>query len=179
MSRIAPVVPEDVDAATGSTLTQLKVKLGKVPNGLATLAHSAVALEGYLALSKILSRGRLNARQREIVALAIAQANECQYCLSFHTASSTKAGLSPVDILDARAAQNDDPFEHAVAAFAVKVVQLRGLVPETDFAAARQSGLDHDLMLEIVANVALQTLMNYSNRLADTDIDFPVVQVQL
>jgi hypothetical protein len=32
-------------------------------------------------------------------------------------------------------------------------------------------------MLEIVANVALQTLTNYSNRLADTAIDSPVVEV--
>ena len=34
-------------------------------------------------------------------------------------------------------------------------------------------------MLEVVANVALHTLTNYSNRLADTEIDFPVVQVNL
>jgi hypothetical protein len=34
-------------------------------------------------------------------------------------------------------------------------------------------------MLEIVANVALDTLTNYSTRLANTEIDFPVVQVEL
>jgi hypothetical protein len=33
-------------------------------------------------------------------------------------------------------------------------------------------------MLEVVANVALNTLTNYANRLADTAIDFPVVQVE-
>jgi uncharacterized membrane protein YkgB len=31
MSPIAPVIPEDVDAETGSTLSQLEVKLGRVP----------------------------------------------------------------------------------------------------------------------------------------------------
>jgi hypothetical protein len=34
-------------------------------------------------------------------------------------------------------------------------------------------------MLEIIAVIALGTLTNYANRLADTDIDFPAVQVQL
>jgi uncharacterized membrane protein YkgB len=33
MSPIAPVIPEDVDAVTGSTLSQLEVKLGRVPIG--------------------------------------------------------------------------------------------------------------------------------------------------
>jgi hypothetical protein len=32
-------------------------------------------------------------------------------------------------------------------------------------------------MLEIIANVALNTLTNYANRLADTEIDSPVVEV--
>ena len=31
MSPIAPVIPEDVDAATGSTLSPLEVKLGRAP----------------------------------------------------------------------------------------------------------------------------------------------------
>jgi hypothetical protein len=35
---------DDLDAATGSTSLRLKVKPGKVPNGLAARAHSAVAL---------------------------------------------------------------------------------------------------------------------------------------
>ncbi|WP_211256417.1 carboxymuconolactone decarboxylase family protein [Edaphobacter aggregans] len=51
-------------------------------------SQSPVALDGYLSLTKALSRGRLSARQREILALAIAQENECQYWLSAHTASS-------------------------------------------------------------------------------------------
>jgi len=33
--------------------------------------------------------------------------------------------------------------------------------------------------MEIVANIALMTVTNYSNRLADPAIDFPVVQTQL
>jgi hypothetical protein len=33
------------------------------------------------------------------------------------------------------------------------------------------------LMLEIAANIALHTLTNYANRLADTEIDSPVVEV--
>ncbi|RZU39279.1 carboxymuconolactone decarboxylase family protein [Edaphobacter modestus] len=179
MPRIAPVAASNADAKVASTLAQVKANLGKVPNALATLANAPVALDGYLSLSKALSRGRLTPRQREVLALAIAQANECQYCLSIHTASSKAVGLNPTDTLKARAGNSDDPFERALASFAKKVVQQRGLVSDQGVATAREAGIDDGLMLEVVANVALHTLTNYSNRLVDTEIDFPVVQVNL
>jgi hypothetical protein len=33
--------------------------------------------------------------------------------------------------------------------------------------------------MEIIANVVLNTFTNYVNEVADTEIDFPVVQVKL
>jgi uncharacterized peroxidase-related enzyme len=179
MSRIAPVVLSNTDAKVAVTLSQLKANGGEVKNIFSTLANAPVALDGYLALSKVLSRGRLTARQREILALAIAQENECQYCLSAHTALSKAAGLSTVDVFKAREGSSDDPFEHALASFAKNVIRQRGLVSDRDLDSARKVGIDDGLMLEIVANVALNTLTNYSNRLADPEIDFPVVQVEL
>jgi len=77
MSRIALVVPANTDTKVAATLSQMKTSLGGVPNVFALLANAPVALDGYLSLSKALSRGRLTARQREILALAIAQENEC------------------------------------------------------------------------------------------------------
>ena len=50
-----------------------EARLGKVPHVFATLANAPVALEGYLSLSNALSRGRLTAHEREILALAVVQ----------------------------------------------------------------------------------------------------------
>ena len=179
MSRIAPVVPSNTDAKVAATLSQLKASLGKVPNLFITLANAPVALDGYLALSKTLSRGRLTARQREILALAIAHENECQYCLSAHTALAEAVGVSASEALKARLGKSDDPFERALASFAKDVVRHRGLVPDQGLELAQKAGIDDGLMLEIVANVAAHTLTNYANRLADTEIDTPVVEVSL
>ncbi len=177
MSRIAPVGSPKSYTKVAATRSQVKASLGKVPNSLATLENAPVALDGYLSLSKTLSRGDLSARQREILALAIAQENECQYCLSAHTATSKDVGLSMADARKARAGRSDDPFERALASFAKNIVRHRGLVSDQDFEIARRAGIDDSLMLEIVANVALNTLTNYANRLADPEIDFPIVQV--
>lgn len=177
MSRIAPVVPDNTATKVAVTLSQIKASLGSVPNVFALLANAPVALDGYLSLSKALSRGRLTARQREILALAIAQENECQYCLSAHTALAEAAGISETDTLKARFGKSDDPFELALTSFAKNVVRQRGLVSDWDLDLGRKAGIDDGLALEIVANVALNTLTNYANRLADTEIDSPVVEV--
>ena len=177
MSRIAPVVPANTDPKVAATLSQIKANLGNVPNVFALLANAPVALNGYLSLSKALSRGRLTARQREILALATAQENECQYCLSAHTALAEAVGLSETDTLKARFGNSDDPFERALTSFVKNIVRQRGLVSGQDLGLARKSGIDDGLMLEIVANVALHTLTNYANRLADTEIDAPLVEV--
>jgi uncharacterized peroxidase-related enzyme len=177
MSRIAPVVPANTETKVAATLSQIKANLGHVPNLFALLANAPVALDGYLSLSKALSRGRLTVRQREILALAIAQENECQYCLSAHTALAEAAGLSATDALKARFGKSDDPFECALTSFVKNVVRQRGLVSDRDLDLARKAGIDDGLMLEIVANVALNTLTNYANRLADTEIDSPVVEM--
>jgi len=179
MSRIAPVISSQVDARAATTLTQVKASIGMVPNLFATLAHAPVALDGFLSLSKTLSRGRLSARHREILALAVGQENGCQYCLSAHTASAKSAGVSEADALKARGGDGEDPFERALASFAKKVVRQRGHVADEDVENARQAGIDDGLMMEIVAHVALNTLSNYANELAGTEIDFPVVEAKL
>lgn len=179
MSRIAPMVSSNADAKVFTTLSQVKASLGMIPNLFATLAHAPVALDGYLSLSKMLSRGRLSARQREIVALAVGQENACQYCLSAHTALAKAAGVSEANALKARAGGGEDPFEYALASFAKKLVHQRGHISDDDIDDARKAGMDDGLMMEVVANIAANTFTNYANELAGTEIDFPVVEVNL
>ncbi|SEG43495.1 uncharacterized peroxidase-related enzyme [Bryocella elongata] len=179
MPRISPVTAPEPDSPIAALLAQIKARSGKVIKAYATMAQSPVALEGYLAFSAALQKGRLTARQREILALLISQSNECQYCLSVHSTTARMAGLTPGQIRQARTASSDDPLENAIATFALKAMQQRGQVSDADMAAAREAGVDDGLMIEIIANIALMTMTNYANRLADPVIDFPVVQVQL
>jgi len=150
-----------------------------VPNLFATMANAPVALDGFLSLSKALSRGRLTARQREIVALAVGQENECRYCLSAHTASSKGVGLDDAGALKVRNGGGDDPFERALASFAKAVVRQRGHVLDKELESARKVGIDDGLVMEIIAGVALNTFTNYVNEVAGTEIDFPLVEVKL
>lgn len=177
MPTIRPLNFSDADPKTAATLNAVKAKLGGIPNLLATLANAPVAFNGYLQLSETLGGGRLSARQREIVALATAQENACQYCLSAHTMMAKGAGLSEAEIRQARAGAGSDATDAAIAGFAQQVVRQRGRLEASAVANAHARGLDDGLILEIIANVALSVLSNYTNHVAATEIDFPKVDL--
>ena len=119
----------------------------------------------------------LTAAQREIVALAVAQYNSCHYCLSAHTLLGKGAGLSPEAIRAARLGKGQDPLDDAIATLALRIVETRGQVSDSDLSAARLAGLDDARIVEIVGNVAHNVLTNFMNNVAQTKIDFPVVDV--
>ncbi len=179
MALINPVQLESAESAVAEKLKAVQAKIGRVPNVVATLANSPVALGQYLASSEALGKGRLNQRQREIIALQIAQINQCQYCLSAHTAIGAGAGLTEKDIRDARSGILSDSFENAIATIAAKLVHQKGFLTKEDLAEAGQSGIDHSLVIEIIANVVHNTLTNYTNHVAQTDIDFPTVSLTI
>ena len=84
MPQIHPLSIEQADPDSAQKLASMKAKIGRVPNVVATLANSPAALNLYLASSHALSGGRLSPRQREIIALAIGQLNQCHYLSLIH-----------------------------------------------------------------------------------------------
>jgi uncharacterized peroxidase-related enzyme len=157
----------------------VKAKLGMVPNLLATLARSPVALNAYLGLSGTVSAGSFSAAQQEVIALAVGQANGCHYCLSAHTMLGAKAGLSENAILDARQGCGANPLNAALATLSRQITEQRGVLADTDLDAARAAGLNDSQLLEVVAVVVLNLLTNYTNHIAATEIDFPQVALEL
>ena len=71
MPNLKPMAPATADAGIAASLAAVKAKLGSVPNMFLTLANTPVALNGYLHLSAATATGKLNAKQREAIALAI------------------------------------------------------------------------------------------------------------
>ena len=179
MPRIAPVDAATAGAETAATLGAIKTKVGMIPNLHATFANAPAVLKGYLGFSDALSGGLLTAKQRGIIALAVAQVNQCHYCLSAHTLIGKGAGLSPDAIRAARKGTGADAADAAIATLAVRLVETRGQLSDADLVEARNAGIDDARIVEVVANVALNVLTNFTNNVAATDIDFPVVELAL
>ncbi len=176
MATILPLDPTQTTPEVASILQAAKAKLGRVPNLFLTLATSPVALKTYLGASETLGAGRLDSRQREVIALAVAEANGCDYCLAAHSAIGKMVGLDADTLLQARVGVPSDRRQAALTAFARAVVRERGRVSHLDVQAAREAGLDDQDLLEVVANVAVNILTNYTNHVAGTEVDFPKVE---
>ena len=145
-------------------------------NFLHLLANSPAALQGYLACAGALSQGQLTPRQRELLALAIAEINGAKYCLSAHYALARKLGLDDNEIRAARRATSADRQTHAMLRFAQSVALQRGEISDADFQSLRLAGFTDSLIAEIVSNIALNIFTNYFNCVARTEVDFPVLK---
>ncbi|CAH0213949.1 carboxymuconolactone decarboxylase family protein [Roseomonas sp. CECT 9278] len=175
MSRIpTPATIADAPAATHPQLNAVQQQLGSVPNLFRLLASSPATLSGYLGLSGALGKGALDARTRERIALAVAEINGCDYCLAAHSyIGANLVKLDTAEIAAARAGRSADAKANAALRFAVAVTQARGNVGAADLDAVRAAGWSDAEILEIVAHVALNTLTNYVNQVAGTEVDFP------
>jgi len=175
VSRIAIPAREDSAEKSQPLLDAVEKQLGVVPNLFRLIGNSPAALEGYLGLNGALGR-TLDAKTRERIALAIAQANGCDYCLSAHAYLGLNlAKIDDAEIALNRAGHSGDAKADAAVVFARKVLDTRGRVSDADLAAVRLAGFTEAQVIEIVAAVALNVLTNYVNNVAETDIDFPVV----
>ena len=175
MSRLTIPAREDAPAKSQPLLDAVEKQLGVVPNLFRLVGNSPAALEGYLGLNGALSR-TLDAKTRERIALAIAQANGCDYCLSAHSYLGLNlAKIDETEIALNRAGHSGDAKADAAVVFARKVLDARGKVSDADIAAVRLAGFTEAQVIEITAAVALNVLTNYINNVAGTDIDFPVV----
>lgn len=178
MSRIpTPATVEAAPAAAQLHLQAVRQQLGLVPNLFRLVANSPAALEGYLGMSGALAKGSLPAQTRERIALAVAQINDCGYCLAAHSyLGKNLAKLSDAEIATNRHGGSLDPKADAAVRFAAEVVRARGHVSDTDVRAVRMAGYDDAQIVEIVQHVALNTWTNYINVVAKTAIDFPEVE---
>ena len=157
-------------------LESVKKQLGVAPNLFRLIANSPAALEGHLDLSAALGKGTLPAATGERIALAVAEINGCDYCLSEHAYfGKSRAKLDDAEVAANRDGRSHDRKADAAVKFAVKVARDRGHINEADLRAVKAAGYDDGQVIEIVQHVALNVWTNYVTLVAQTDIDFPLV----
>jgi uncharacterized peroxidase-related enzyme len=173
MSRLNQIAPESATGKAKELLDAVNARLGLVPNMTRAMANAPAVLNGYLQFSAALGHGNLPAKTRELIALTVAQANGCEYCLAAHTAIGKMAGLTAEQIRDSRQGHAVDPKVDALIRFARMVAKAKGRVSDGELKAIREAGFDDGAIAEVVAHVALSVFTNYFNNLVETDIDFP------
>ena len=81
-------------------LSAAQQKLGFIPNMMAVLAESPVALEGHQVVQGALATSSLSTAEQHFLALAISVDNGCTYCVPAYSMMAAKSG-TPQQAVDA------------------------------------------------------------------------------
>ncbi len=176
-TRLTALDPAQATGKAKELLDAVQATLGLTPDMTRTMAQSPAVLQGCLGLSGALGHGTLTAKVREQIALTVGEAGHCQYCVSAHTAIGQMVGLNAGDILASREAHGNDAKTTAALMFASLLVQSRGQVTDAEVNAVRAAGYTEGEAGEIVANVTLNLFTSYFNHVAQTEADFPKVEL--
>ncbi|WP_410471735.1 carboxymuconolactone decarboxylase family protein [Faucicola mancuniensis] len=146
---------------------------GFIPNLIGVLANSPQALEMYQEVGKMNSRNSLTPEEIEVVQITAAAHNGCDFCVAGHTKVGTKLKM-PENVLNAlrkRTNIDDNAKYQAVAQFTMQLIDNRGKVSDEQLQAVKDAGYSDTNILDIVMGVALATLCNYANNVAQNDIN--------
>ena len=179
MARINLVTAESANAEQKALLDAIQSQLGMVPNFLKVFANSPDALKAFLGLHGIANAGSLDQQTRERIALALAQQNSCEYCLSAHSAIGRKAGLTNAEIEANRAGTSQDAKAAVAVKFARSLVEHTGEVTTAELLEMRNAGYSEADIVEVITHVGMNFLTNILGKAGRVDIDFPKVELKL
>jgi uncharacterized peroxidase-related enzyme len=168
--RIAIPKREDAPAESKPILDNVDKMLGFVPNLHRLMSISPNALFGWATLMGSLAK-TLDVKTRDGIALAVSEADGCDYCL----AAGNLAKIPADEIELNRVGRSSDPKRQAAVAFAKELIETRGKVSDAQFAAVRDVGWTDGNIVEMIALTAQFLLTNFMNNAVQTPIDFPEV----
>lgn len=175
-TRIQTLNPETTTGKSKELFDAVQNKLGFIPNLIKVFGNSPATLQTYLALGDLTAGGNFSSKFREQLALAIAEENNCNYCLSAHTAIGKMNGLTDEQTELNRQGRSSDEKTQAGLQLAQSITKNRGNISTEEIQAAKTAGYNDSDILEIVLNVVSNTLTNYVNHIAETEVDFPKVE---
>ncbi|MBF6357711.1 carboxymuconolactone decarboxylase family protein [Nocardia higoensis] len=177
MSRVDLLTTEDVTDERGDVLDQIHGAFGFVPNMFKAVANSPAALQSMWGSFGALGAGTLGAKIGEQIAVAVADRNRCDYCLSAHTLLGKKAGATAEEMTEAQKGYSADPRTAAILTLATELVDQRGQIDADAVRSARDAGLTSEDIVETIAHVALNVFTNYINLALDVPVDFDRVRL--
>lgn len=163
---------ETAPEAAKPALEGTQKMLGFVPNLYGMLSTNPATLDAYLYLSKALEKSGLNALEQQVVLLTVSVENGCEYCVAAHSAI---AGMMKLPESVVQALRNRQPIVdsklESLRSFTATVVQQRGHLKDDQVSEFLAAGYTGATILAVITAVALKTISNYANHIANTPLD--------
>ncbi len=162
--------PEDIQ----EFLVQTKKRNGFIPNLHAIMSEAPGLLKGYRELNDLFLKSSFNRDEITVIWQTVNVENNCHYCVPAHTmvAKSMKIDEGITESLRNETPLSDPKLE-ALRTFTLQMVRKHGVLEDHDVQAFLDAGYTNRNMLEVILGVAMKTMSNYTNHLADTPLDTP------
>jgi uncharacterized peroxidase-related enzyme len=174
MKVLKPLTNSQVGEPTQTIFSGIKQKIGRVPNLYAAMANSPNLLGGFLTFEATLKQGSFSTKEGEAIALAVSQSNQCEYCLSAHSALGEMAGYSVEEIINIRKGTVADPKLQALITLATELTDNKGKTSQGAIDAFLSVGYTAQSLADLIGLVSIRNITNYIYSNGDFEIDFPV-----
>ena len=176
MKTLQPLSFDEANVDTKAIFTNVKSKIGMVPNLYAAMGVSDKLLGGFLNFSETIKSGEFSSKEYEAIALVTSQVNGCAYCLSAHTALGKMNGFTEEETLKLRTNSIADQKLNALVSLVSELVESKGHPSEVSTQNFFAAGYSKTAFAELIGAVALTTITNYIFHNGAFEIDFPKAQ---
>ncbi|TOG54953.1 hypothetical protein CGI99_24950 [Vibrio parahaemolyticus] len=107
----------------------------------------------------------------------MANYNQCHYCVSGHTFSAKRIGLTLEECSDAQRGIAEDSGEQAMLFLSRTILERKGNISQDDIELAFYNGLTENQIIQVCAWTALNTFSNWVNNITKPKIDFPKIDI--
>lgn len=177
VTRVAPVDPAQADPETARLLRARERRWGRSWNVTRTIANAPAVLAMMDTVWDCLGRTSLSVADRELIAMEMAVANGCHYCVPAHRYTARQeAKLDPetlalLDRVSLGEMLPDDGRLATMQRLVRRLLATRGKLTEEEYDGFRSAGVTPQQMIETIAEIAHCTVTNFTNRLAGTPLD--------
>lgn len=159
-------------AAARDALAATRASFGMLPNLERVMAGAPALLASYSAAWELFDQTSLSPVERQVVYQTANFANDCTYCVPWHTLLSEKAGMAPEVIAALRAGSAlPDARLDALHRFARRLIDTRGKLDDGETQAFFAAGYEPQQAMEVVLGLAIKLMSNFTNSIAGTPLD--------
>ncbi|NLH82879.1 MAG: carboxymuconolactone decarboxylase family protein [Phyllobacteriaceae bacterium] len=170
------------DAATAPAESRAEIEksiaaFGFFPNLHRILAEAPATYEAYNTTYRLFRTATtLSPLEQQVVMMTANYENRCHYCTAGHSLLMTLEKAPAADVTALREGTPlDDPRLEALRVFTRRLLETRGHVGDEALAAFLAAGYTQRQALEVLTGLAAKLLSNFTNALAHTELDPPVV----
>ncbi len=163
---------ESAPESARETVAAMQKAIGFLPNLIGTMAGAPSLVKAYAAVASAFGDTSLSAVEQQVVLLTVSELNECRYCMAAHSGLAKAAGIPESDLEALRSGRTlETPKLETLRSFTRAMVDSRGRVSEQDIDAFVAAGFTATQILEVVVGIAMKTMSNFTNHIADVPLD--------